>query len=427
MKGKQWTAAFLTLSLLAPAFAGCAGKEIPDPAPEEIVTDYTASGLGSASGAEGEPMSGAFVCAAADFGFSALNALKQSGNMMLSPVSLLYALGMTANGAKGDTKSQMENTLFGGIPVEEANRFFRGFADALPAGDNGVKLNLANSIWLNQMRGDFSVNAEFLSVNASYYDAGVFGLDFQRDNAVGQINRWTSEHTDGMIPNLLSDLSPDALMVLVNTVLFDGKWEQTYADYAVTTRPFTSYNGTSSEREMLSSTENAYFRLGSGTGFIRPYAEKYSFVGILPDEGTDIYEYAASVDGASFVDAVTHPTKDDVLVRIPSFTFEYGTEMQNALSALGMPDAFDGGKADFSGMGECGENIYIGRVIHKTKIELTREGTKAAGATAVIVETTAAMPTKEPVRVYLDRPFLFAIIENDTGLPVFCGIVSELE
>ena len=111
------------------------------------------------------------------------------------------------------------------------------------------------------------------------------------------------------------------------------------------------------------------------------------------------------------------------------YAFDYGTELSGILSEMGMSDAFDGSKADFSEMGACsdGGNIFISRVLHKTRIELTPSGTKAAAATVVEMKATSAMPTAKPKQIYLDRPFVFAIIENDTGLPIFCGVVSELK
>jgi len=435
---KRLLAAALAAGMLLPTLAAC-GESAVRPENDALQTtkqeettemdslavDYSASALDAPSPVEGEKMSEAFVQAASSFGFELLekNTAKK-GNVMVSPLSVLYALGMTANGARGETKTQMEKTLFGGISVEQANRYFRGFGDSLS--DNaGAKLNIANSIWLNRLRGDFAVNAEFLSANTSYYDAGIFGVPFGPE-AVTQINDWVSGKTDGMIPKTLNELSPAALMVLINTVLFDGKWAEDYQEHAVQQHEFTSYDGSKTEREMLASTENRYFKLGKGTGFIRPYVEKYSFVGILPDEGEDVYEYAASIDGAAFAEAVTNPQRGTVQVRLPSFTFDYSVELKDALCALGMPDAFSDA-ADFTGMGECSEHIAISEVIHKTRIELTKEGTKAAAVTAVIMKATSAAPPKEPVRIYLDRPFVFAIIDNESGLPIFCGIVSELK
>ena len=143
-----------------------------------------------------------------------------------------------------------------------------------------------------------------------------------------------------------------------------------------------------------------------------------------------MYDYAASFTGADFVDAVTEamvtPTGKEALVRIPEFTFDYSTSGVESLTALGMTDAFTQA-ADFSRMGEAENGIRIGDVIHKTRIELTRDGTKAAAVTAVVATATGAAPNYEPpVQIFLTRPFVFAIVDNETGLPLFCGIVTEM-
>ena len=436
MKKNRLTAALLAAGILLPILGGCAANPEPagaDPSAAEeteevpVFMEYSASSLASASPAEGEKMSGEFVRASASFGFEMLGKTATEGNVMVSPVSVLYALGMTSLGSANNTRAQMEKTLFGGISVEDAAKYFRGFADNLPDTEK-AKLTVANSIWLNQLAGRFSVNAEFLSDNASWYGADVFGLPFDMD-ALNRVNGWISDKTDKMIPKMLDDIAPDALMMLVNTVLFDAKWQTEYNKYQVSDQDFTSCDGTVTKRETLSSSEWQYITLGNGTGFIKPYAEKYSFVGILPNEGEDVFKYAASIDGKAFVDAVTNPSREKVQVRIPTFTFDYGTELSGILADMGMSDAFSGSKADFSKMGECsdGGNIFISRVLHKTRIELTPSGTKAAAATVVEMKATSAMPTQKPKQVYLDRPFVFAIIENETGLPIFCGVVSELK
>ncbi len=381
-------------------------------------------------GEDAMPMSDAFVRAAADFGWEMLNLQEKGTNMMISPVSLLYALGMTANGAEGNTLSQMEDVLYGGISAEEANRYFLDFTRNLPDGDSGTLLNIANSIWINTRNEHFVVREAFLETNRTYYGAGVFGRDFLDSATVPEVNQWVSDNTDGMIPSVIDRLDEEDLMLLINTVLFDGKWEQTYSEDDIREMIFTAYNGSTSYVPMLCSEEWRYFSLGDGLGFVRPYAERYSFVGLLPAEGVDVYDYAASFTGADFVDAVTEammtPTGKEALVRIPEFTFDYSTSAVELLSALGMTDAFTSA-ADFSRMGEADTGICIGDVIHKTRIELTRDGTKAAAVTAVVATATGAAPNYEPpVQIFLTRPFVFAIVDNETGLPIFCGIVTEI-
>ncbi len=382
------------------------------------------------SGEDALPMSDAFVRAAADFGWEMLKRQEKGENTMISPVSLLYALGMTANGASGETLSQMEDVLYGGISADEANRYFLAFSQNLPDGDGGALLDIANSIWINTRNEHFVVREPFMETNRAYYGAGVFGRDFLDPATVPEVNKWVSDNTDGMIPSVISELNEEDLMLLINTVLFDGKWAQTYGEYDIREMVFTNYDGSTSPAQMLCSEEWRHFSFGDGVGFVRPYAEKYSFVGILPEEGVDVYDYVQSFTGTNLVDAVTEamktPTGREALVRIPEFTFDYSTSAVESLAALGMTDAFTTA-ADFSRMGEAENGICIGDVIHKTRIELTRNGTKAAAVTAVVATATGApVDYVPPVEIYLTRPFVFAIVDNETGLPIFSGIVTEI-
>ncbi len=418
---RSLAAALLAACLLLPlCLAGCARKKT-------ATVDYT-SDRPTAPKAEGEEPSDEFLRAAADLGLSLLRAAEGEDAVMVSPVSILCALGMTANGAVGETRAQMVRTLFGSLTLEEANAAVRYLLDRAPnAGP--TTLSIADSLWFNTGSGVFAPKADFLNTNAAYYGAEIRGFDFAE--GPGAVNGWVSEKTDGMIPKLFDRLLPDSVLLLVNAVLFDGKWAETYGDGDVLTRTFTSRGGGTAAREMLYSEESGYFRLGQATGFLRPYdaaadGARYSFVGILPDEGVDVFDYLASVDGSAFIKAVRSLSYGrDVHVMIPSMTFEYGTELSEFLSQS-MPDAFDPEAADFSEMGTCESGkLWIGSVVHKTKLELTREGTRAAAATGVDMVTEACMP-EEPVYIYLDRPFVFAIVDTDSGLPVFCGVVSAL-
>jgi len=436
MKKRRLTAWGLILAL---GLAGLSGCTVPAETPEEkepavtlpaqdVAVDYSSSGLAVAGEADGVPMSEEFVRAAADFGITLLQKQKSGENVMISPVSLLYALGMTANGADGKTLSEMEDVLFGGISVDTANGHFLHFTENLPDGTNGVSLDIANSIWFNNKNAAFSVNADFLSKNASYYGAGAFGRDFSDPGSVDAVNQWVSHNTDGMIPKIISQLKPEDIMLLVNTVLFDGKWKETYGENDVRSMNFTAYDGTLMDAEMLCSRENGYFELGKGKGFRRPYADRYSFVGILPDADVDVYDYLKDLTGEKLIDALNSEKSAKTLVRIPEFTFDYDTDAGESLKEMGMDRAFSG-SADFSRMGTVdGGNIAIGGVIQKTRIELTRDGTKAAAATVVTMMATSAGPGSyvPPVEIYLDRPFVFAIVDNETNLPLFCGVVTEI-
>ncbi len=428
---RSLTAAALAAALLLTTLLTACSEADPSGLSGAELVDYSSS-QPSVPPAEGERPSARFVDAAADFGFSLLRRLPREDAVMISPLSLLCALGMTANGARGETLSQMESALFGGMAIPDANRYMRGLLDTVP-GIGPTTLKISDSLWLNRRAGSFSVDAGFLNTNAAVYDADVFGYNFAEGPA--RINDWISAKTDGMIPSLLDVLGAEDLMVLTNAVLFDGKWRAAYEEQDIRTRTFTSRSGVTAEREMLFSRENSYFRLGDGVGFLRPYdAEpeqtRYSFVGLLPDEGVDVYDYLNSFTGAQFVDAARSHLdfSRDVYVMIPSMEFDTNAPLTDLLAET-MPDAFDPEAADFSGMGTLeGGNLALSLVMHKTRLELSREGTKAAAATAVLVTGAAALPTPPPppIEIYLTRPFLFAIVETSTCLPVFCGIVTAL-
>ena len=448
MKKCRFGAFLLAASLLMPGLASCASQDVggtPDTADaeekdttvyEEKETvpyeskDYSASGIAVGGAAAGEKMSEDCVRHTADFGLSLLKLQAPGENTMLSPLSILYALGMTANGAAGNTLSQMEDVLFGGTEADTANRYFLDYTQSLPEGTAGVSLDIANSIWFNDRLAAFSVNTEFLSKNTTYYGAGVYGRDFARPETLTEVNQWVSDNTDGMIPSILNRLSGDDLMLLVNTVLFDGKWAQSYGENDIRKGTFAAYGGAEqTDVDYLCSTEKGYFTLGEGKGFVRSYAERYSFVGILPDEGVDVYDYLASLDGESLVDAIGNPTVKKTYVRIPELTFDSEPEVKKSLEALGLTDAFCANAADFSRLGTFdGGNIYVSNVIQKTRIELTRDGTKAAAATMVSMVATSAGPNVDPpMQIFLTRPFVFAITDNETGLVLFCGVVTEIE
>ena len=240
-----------------------------------------------------------------------------------------------------------------------------------------------------------------------------------------------------MIPGILDEIPEDARMYLINAMAFEGEWMCQYEESDIYEGSlFTNYDGSTTEVTMLYSTENEYFNIAGGTGFIRPYkGGEYSFVGILPEEGTSVEEFLAKLaeNGEDFADVIKNPeySYDNVIVRIPEFSSEYFVEMSSILQEMGMEDAYDPNLADLSGMVSAVDapdyNAYIGRVLHKTFIDVNREGTRAAAVTAIeTLDACAAPMIEEPVYVYLDRPFVYGIVDNATGLPVFLGTVNQL-
>ena len=361
--------------------------------------------------------------AATDFALRLFMASNEKGkNTLISPLSVLCALSMTANGAKGETREQMEATL--GMPIEELNLYISNYMNSLPNTEK-YKLHLANSIWFTDDER-FTVNEDFLQINADYYGAGAYKAPFD-DSTLEDINNWVKKETDGMIPKVLDEIPPEAVMYLVNALAFEAEWAEIYNEYAVSDGTFTKEDGTKQSVEFMYSDESTYLEDDKAIGFKKYYKDrKYAFVALLPNEGVSVDEYIASLDGESLNALLSNAKNTSVSAKMPKFETGYDVEMSKVLQSMGMIDAFDGNKADFSGLGTSSAgNLRINRVIHKTFISVAEKGTKA-GATTVVEITDESAPM-EVKRVFLDRPFVYMLVDCENNLPFFIGTMMDIE
>lgn len=342
-------------------------------------------------------------------------------NMLISPLSITSALGMTANGAEGETKNQMEEAF--GLSVGELNAYLSAYTGSLPADEKG-KLSLANAIWFKDDE-DLTVKDDFLKTNGEWYNAGIYKAPFN-DATCKTINGWVKDHTDGMIENILNNIPENAVMYLVNALAFDGKWEQVYHESDIHDGVFLTENGAEQKSKMMYSEEYTYLEDENATGYVKYYDGKnYAFAVLLPNRGVKLHDYINTLSGDKLQAILANANDELIKTSLPKFTADYDVEMSNILTALGMEDAFDEDKADFSALGSADGNLAISRVLHKTHITVDEAGTKAGAATAVEIMEKAAMI--EQKSVYLDRPFLYMIIDTKANLPIFMGTVETLE
>ena len=352
--------------------------------------------------------------------------LAQDGkNTLVLPESVAFAMGMTMNGANGNTLSQIQQVMCGGVDTDKFNRNMNLLiSNAHSNNTEDSKLNIANSIWVKD--NDNLVLTEQFALNCKQmYNAELFRTPFDK-STLEKLNGWVNDKTDKMIPKLLDRFEGNEIMCLVNAVAFDSKWENQYEDDDVRENcEFTNAKGDKVDCTMLCSTEKQYIQNGRATGFVKNYkGGKYAFMAVLPNENTSVSNYVSSMTGSEIADLYAGRTTEyDVYTRLPKFKFDYGAELGNTLRSMGITDAF-ADNADFSKMFE-NTDCAINRVIHKTHIELDANGTKAAAATAITMRENAAMVTEEPKTVILDRPFVFAIMDTQTGLPVFLGTVCD--
>ncbi|MBR6506921.1 MAG: serpin family protein [Clostridia bacterium] len=404
-------AVIIAVSLL---FCGC-NDVIGSP---NLMTDVSAGEVSET------PLSAPESASLTDFALRLFKAGNEDGeNTLISPLSVLAALSMTANGAKGETLAEMEAVL--GMPVNRLNGYMHSYMNSLPSGEK-YKLSLANSIWFTD-DSRFTVNEDFLQTNADYFGADIYRSPFD-NSTLKDINLWVEQKTDGMIPEILDEIPEAAVMYLINALAFEAEWMEIYTKDSVSTNTFTTADGTSQQVEFMYSTESGYFEDENATGFIKYYKDrKYAFVALLPNEGITVTEYVNSLDGESLASMLADPINSKVKVSIPKFETEYDTEMSEILFEMGMKKAFNGFEADFSALGtSTAGNIFISRVLHKTFISVGEKGTKAGAATVVEMQDECAPEFEETKKVYLDRPFVYMLIDCENSIPFFIGTLNEI-
>lgn len=357
------------------------------------------------------------------------NCFQYGENQLISPLSVISALGMAANGAQNETLKEMEDVL--GVEHETLNHYLKAFVtNKYKTWEN--KFTIANSIWFDEGRlGKGTVQRDFLQTNADYYEADLYELKFNRD-AKDRINEWVSDKTDGKIPKMLEDnISDDTVMFLVNALSFDADWESPYSEKAVHEEKFITENGSERNAEFMYSREYAYIEDENTTGFVKYYnGRRYAFVALLPNEGIKMSDYVSSLDGQKIENLLKNIDESPVNTKTPKFNVDYSIELKDTLETMGMKLAFDQYKADFYGIAHpTPYPLYIGRVLHKTFFRIDEKGTSAGAATMIDVVfegEISDIETKEPYTVYLDRPFVYMLIDCKSNTPFFIGTAMDI-
>jgi serine protease inhibitor len=346
-------------------------------------------------------------------------------NVMISPLSVALALGMTLNGAATTTREAMEQALrLQGFTQEEINQGYKSIIDQLLDLDPKVIMEIANSIWY---RDDFSVLEDFIHTNQEYFYAEIRSLDFSAPGAKDIINGWVSEKTHEKIREIIDEIPAQTVMYLINAIYFKGMWTFEFDPEDTGLKPFYPAEGPSfNALAMRQETELNYYHNDLFQLVELPYGDRnFSMLVFLPSTGKSCSDILAGMDNDSWNSWTGQLAETDVLVQLPKFKFETFKLLNEYLSSMGMEIAFTDA-ADFTGINPAG-NLYISRVLHKTYIDVNEEGTEAAAVTAVEVGFTSVGPNPGPVRFIADRPFLFAIRENSTGSILFMGRLSYPE
>lgn len=356
---------------------------------------------------------------------STANDIKKGENVLISPESVLSAMAMVVNGARGTTKTELQKALYGAVSVEDFNKNMSAYNDYLMSSAD-VKFHIANSIWIRNDTNQVRAKKSFLDMTEKYYHSQSYLEPFD-NTTVEKINNWVKTNTDEMIPGIINGISAADRMYLINALAFEGKWEKQYTDYQVKKEKFTTAGGEKQQVSMLNGREYSYLQDDKATGMMKYYeGSKFAFAAILPNKDVSVEQYMSAMTGESFVKLIQSAQNKEVLTKMPEFSYDYETALPKTLQSMGIRKAFTD-SADFRDMATTADGILcISDVRHKTHIDLDRNGTRAAAVTFV-AKAGAAAPTEPPKEVYLDRPFLYAIVEVDSGLPVFMGVVNTVK
>jgi len=356
--------------------------------------------------------------------FKEVYGLSEYENLMISPLSVSYALGMTYNGAAGDTREAFRNVLhFGEWTDQEVNESYQDLMSQLVTLDDHVQFSIANSIWY---RLGFEVLEAFITTNREYFDAVVEELDFSDPGAVDIINGWIEEKTNGKIRDMLDEIPSNAVMYLVNAIYFNATWKYQFEPEETFQDDFTLEGGTLYRTDFMQlEGDFNYTRQEDFTAVELPYGDSaFSMVVILPQPGVTIPELVEEMNAENWDSWMESSFLTGVHIQLPKFKYGFKSLLNEPLIDLGLGIAFSG-DADFSNINPESD-LFISRVIHQTFIDVKEEGTEAAAATIVEIKELSGLPGG-PTLFRADRPFLYVIKENSTGAILFMGKVGKPE
>jgi serpin B len=365
------------------------------------------------------------------FAFDLYRALRtQDGNLFFSPYSVSAALAMTYAGVRGETARQMADILHFALSQEQLHPAFNALDQELVSAgeENAFQLHIANALWGQE---EFPFRSTYLDTLARHYGAGMRLVDYigaeERELARRAINDWVSQETGGQIEELIGEgvLNGMTRLVLTNAIYFKGLWEAPFPPHATQEAAFTLPDGSQVNVSTMARRADAPYTAGEDYQVVAlPYqGGRAAMLILLPAEGR-FEAFERTLDAGRLQGILQALETQDLKLYLPKFQFAAEIDLVETLRGLGMRDAFDREKADFSGMYDPdqvgGRRIFISDGIHKAFVNVDEEGTEAAAATGIVEEIVS-----EPVRLRVDRPFLFVIYDRQTGTLLFVGRVLD--
>jgi len=368
-----------------------------------------------------------------DLSVKMLQSVADQPNVLISPISAIAALTMAQHGAAGNTRTQM-NAVLGA----DADKLDQLLAELFPADHECTAgTELANGVWIR--------NSDDIRIHESYLEKLrqnpcteflAVGAD---ENPAAVINEWVSRKTDGKLGNIVGEIPDTVMMCLLNALAFSAGWETEYKTGLTHDRIFTAENGIQTKIPFMNSQEDLLYihdvedPIGArAIGYIKPYeGGRYAFAALLPEKGISLKDYIHSLSGERLQAKISDCWEEEVVTAVPKFTQRFETDLRTVFEQLGITDAFDAERADFSAAGICTDsekNLCIDSILQRTYLDLNEKGTEAYAVTEEYFHAAiGAISLFSPPKVYLDRPFLYMIMDRQMNLPLFMGTVTDIE
>lgn len=338
---------------------------------------------------------------------------------VISPVSVSYLMAMLANGANGQTKTDIMKALqLTDNDLDEMNALYRMMIQRCGSLDKETTLRIANYFAMNK---DVELKNAYANNMKAIYNAGIESLDFTSPKTTAHINNWCKKNTNGMIPSIINNVDANASAYIMNAIFFNGTWADKFNKSNTKNENFKGYTRDILMVPMMHKSDKLLYWANNMYAAVRiPYGNgSYTMTVMLPNEGKSIDEMLKSMENADFTAWRQDAEQCIVDLKLPRFTTEADVTLNNIISELGAANIFSS-KADFKNIANT--NMFVSQMFQKAKIEVSEEGTKAAAVTAAIM-TMSALPTEEPKHVtfHANRPFVYMITEANTNAIFFMG------
>jgi len=345
--------------------------------------------------------------------------LAQAGdvNTIISPLSISYALSMTVNGASNGTRDSILKALrVSDISIDDLNKSYKDLTVSLLSVDSRVIMDIANSVWTEK---NFSVKVPFVNTLTSSYDAQSRSFDITDPTVPSQINSWISDHTNGLIKNMIDQMEANTEMLLINAIYFKGQWKTRFDVNATTSRTFTKPDGSTENVPTMYQSENQKVYRGNGFYVAEiPYGQGNYVLDIILPDNNDLSAVTGSLTAANLSTWTSSLTSTKIDLYMPKFKYGYKMDLKKVLSLMGMGIAFTDA-ADFSNISDI--SLFISKVLHQAYIQTDEEGTEAAAAT--VVEFENSMPMASTIDV--NHQFIYLVREVTTNSVIFMGKVTD--